>query len=120
MFDLSGKRFLVTGAGSSNGIGFATARAIKAAGGSLFLTSLSDRVHERATELGAYSAIADLTDQVQVQELIALAVQQLGGLDGVVNNAGMTSVVDDGNAEFNSIDGTSLEQWRKAFARPDC
>jgi 3-oxoacyl-[acyl-carrier protein] reductase len=117
MFDLTGKRFLVTGAGSSNGIGFATARAIKALGGSIYLTSLSERVQDRAAELGAFSASADLTDESQVQELVALAVQKLGGLDGVVNNAGMTSVVDDGNEEFNSIDSTSLEQWRKSFAR---
>jgi 3-oxoacyl-[acyl-carrier protein] reductase len=117
MFDLTGKRVLVTGAGSLNGIGFAAARAIKALGGSLFLTSLSERVQDRATELGAFSASADLTDQGQVQELIAIAIEKLGGLDGVINNAGMTSVVDDGDGEFNSIDGTSLEQWRKAFAR---
>jgi 3-oxoacyl-[acyl-carrier protein] reductase len=117
MFDLTGKRFLVTGAGSVNGIGFATARAIKALGGSLFLTSLSERIQDRGTELDAFSASADLTDQSQVKELVVLAVKKLGGLDGVVNNAGMTSVVDDGDEEFNSIESTSLEQWRKAFAR---
>ncbi len=117
MFDLTGKRFLVTGAGSANGIGFATARALTTLGGSLFLTSLSDRVHDRACELGAFSARADLTDPSQVNELMAQVVGKLGGLDGVVNNAGMTSVVDAGDEEFNSVDGTSLEIWRKAFAR---
>lgn len=117
MFDLTGKRFLITGAGSANGIGFAAARAIKAMGGSLFLTGLSDRVHERAAELGADSASVDLTDQSRVKELIDQVVAKFGGLDGIVNNAGMTSVVDDGDDEFNSIEGTSLAQWRKAFAR---
>ena len=117
MFDLSGKRFLVTGAGSSQGIGFATARTLIQLGGSVFLTSLSDRVHQRAGEIGATGAPADLTDPGQVDDLISLAVARLGGLDGLVNNAGMTSVVDDGLAEFNSIDKTSLDQWRKSFAR---
>lgn len=117
MFNLRGKRFLVTGAGSSQGIGYATAKAITKLGGSVFLTSLSDRVHQRASEIGATGAPADLTDPGQVEELISIAVARLGGLDGLVNNAGMTSVVDDGLAEFNSIDETSLDQWRKSFAR---
>lgn len=116
-FDLSGKRFLVTGAGSSQGIGFAAARALHDLGARVFLTSLSDRVHDRAREIGAFSASADLTDPEQVATLISAVVEKLGGLDGVVNNAGMTSVVDDGNSEFNSIDETSLEQWRKSFSR---
>jgi len=117
MFDLTGKRFLVTGAGSSQGIGFAAARALQQLGASVFLTSLSTRVHDRAHEINALSGSADLTDQGQVQELIAIAVEKLGGLDGLVNNAGMTSVVDDGSEEFKSIDDTSLSTWRKSFAR---
>jgi 3-oxoacyl-[acyl-carrier protein] reductase len=117
VFNLRGKRFIVTGAGSVQGIGFATARAISQLGGSVFLTSLSDRVHDRAKEIGATGACADLTDQGQVHEVIKLAIEKLGGLDGLVNNAGMTSVIDDGNDEFNSIDQTSIEQWRKSFSR---
>ena len=117
MFDLTGKRFLVTGAGSSQGIGFAAARALQQLGASVFLTSLSTRVHDRAREISAFSGSADLTDLGQVQELIAIAVEKLGGLDGLVNNAGMTSVVDDGSEEFKSIDDTSLSTWRKSFAR---
>lgn len=117
MFNLRGKRFLVTGAGSAQGIGFATSRALTQLGAKVFLTSLSDRVHERAKELNTAGAPADLTDPGQVAELIAIAVAKLGGLDGIVNNAGMTSVVDDGLAEFNSIDETSLDQWRKSFSR---
>lgn len=117
MRDFTGRRFLVTGAGSSQGIGFATSRALAKRGASVFLTSLSARVHDRAHEIRAFGASADLTDPGQVEELISLAVAKLGGLDGVVNNAGMTSVEDDGNPEFNSIDETSLNQWRKSFAR---
>jgi 3-oxoacyl-[acyl-carrier protein] reductase len=117
MFNLRGKRFLVTGAGSSHGIGFATVQALHHLGASVFLTSFSERVHDRAKEIGAEGASADLTDQGQVQELMTLVIKKLGGLDGIVNNAGMTSVVDDGNEEFNSINETSIEQWRKSFAR---
>ncbi|HEX7405133.1 MAG TPA: SDR family oxidoreductase, partial [Candidatus Nanopelagicaceae bacterium] len=38
-------------------------------------------------------------------------------LDGLVNNAGMTSAIDEAIGEFSSIDEISLETWRKSFAR---
>jgi 3-oxoacyl-[acyl-carrier protein] reductase len=117
MFDLSGRRFLVTGTGSAQGIGFAAARALHQLGASVFLTSLSPRVHERAGELNASSATADLTDPAAVVTLIASAVEKLGGLDGLVNNAGMTSVVDEASEEFAAIDRIPLATWRKSFAR---
>lgn len=117
MFDLTGQRFLVTGAGSSQGIGFASARALKGLGAKVFLTSLSPRAIERASELSAFGAVADLTDADQVSALISTAVDTLGGLDGVINNAGMTSVIDKAESEFGSIDSISLEAWRKSFAR---
>ncbi len=117
MFNLTGKRFLVTGTGSAHGIGFASARALHSLGAEVFLTSLSDRVHERAGELNSVGATADLTNEQEVDELIRAAVKSLGGLDGVVNNAGMTSVVDSSQGEFSSIDDTSLAIWRKSFAR---
>ena len=117
MFDLSGKRFLVTGTGSAQGIGFATARALQQLGASLFLTSLSPRVHERARELQTIGATADLTDPENVGTLVATAVEKLGGLDGIVNNSGMTSVNDVAVGEFSSIDHISLTNWRKSFAR---
>jgi len=117
MFDLTGKRFLVTGTGSAHGIGFASARALQSLGAKVFLTSLSGRVHERADELNSVGATADLTNEQEVDELIVAAVKSLGGLDGVVNNAGMTSVVDPSQGEFASIDDTSLAIWRKSFAR---
>lgn len=117
MFDLSGKRFLISGSGSATGIGFAAARALQQLGASIFLTSLSPRVHDRARELDSYSASADLTKPDEVAALIEVAVKKLGGLDGLVNNAGMTSVVDKAVDEFTSIDHISLTTWHKSFAR---
>ena len=117
MFDLTGKRFLITGTGSERGIGFAAARALQQQGASIFLTSLSPRVQERARELNADGATADLTIPDEVSVLIATAVEKLGGLDGIVNNAGMTSVIDNAAGEFGSIDTISLPNWRNSFAR---
>ena len=117
MFDLTGKRILITGTGSEHGIGFAAARALQQLGASVFLTSLSTRVHDRAREIDAFSGCADLTDLGQVRELISVAVEKLGGLDGLVNNAGMTSIVNADSHEFSAIDDISLATWRKSFAR---
>lgn len=117
MFDLTGKCFLVTGAGSSQGIGFASARALKGLGAAVFLTSLSPQAIERASELRSFGANADLTNPDEVVTLVKTAVATLGGLDGVINNAGMTSIVDKAEGEFDSIDSISLDTWRKSFAR---
>ena len=117
MFDLAGRRYLITGTGSERGIGFAAARALQQLGATVFLTSLSPRVHDRAGELNAYGATADLTNPDEVSALLAMTIEKLGGLDGIVNNAGMTSVIDQGTGEFGSIDTISLEMWQKSFAR---
>lgn len=117
MFDLTGRRFLITGTGSEQGIGFAAARALKELGASVFLTSLSPRVFERAQELNSFGATADLANPREVTALVSAVVEKLGGLDGIVNNAGMTSVVDKAKGEFGSIDTISLQIWRKSFAR---
>ncbi len=117
MFDLAGRRYLITGTGSERGIGFAAARALQQLGATVFLTSLSPRVHDRAREMNAYGATADLTNQDEVSALLSMTIEKLGGLDGIVNNAGMTSVIDQGIGEFGSIDTISLEMWQKSFAR---
>jgi 3-oxoacyl-[acyl-carrier protein] reductase len=91
MFDLSGHVALVTGAGSARGIGFAAARALARQGARVALTATSDRVHERAKEIGpdAWSATADLTDPAAAAQLIERLQLDLGRLDILVNNAGM-------------------------------
>jgi 3-oxoacyl-[acyl-carrier protein] reductase len=75
----------VTGAGSADGIGFATARLLKARGAEVVITSTTDRIHERAAELGVRGVVADLTSWEDAQRLIAEA----GPVDALVNNAGM-------------------------------
>ncbi|RYI21301.1 MAG: SDR family NAD(P)-dependent oxidoreductase, partial [Acetobacteraceae bacterium] len=80
---------LVTGAGSPGGIGFATARALAAGGARVAITATSDRIHDRARELGCLSHIADLTDPAQVAGLVAAVEARLGPVEILVNNAGM-------------------------------
>jgi 3-oxoacyl-[acyl-carrier protein] reductase len=90
---------LVTGAGSPDGIGFATARALgELAAAAVHITSTTARIHERAAELRACGIpavghIADLTSETQVASLVAdILAASSGRLDVLVNNAGMVVV----------------------------
>ena len=114
MFSLQGKSALVTGAGSSGGIGFATARALRELGATVFITSTSDRIHERAKEIGAHGFSADLTEESAVKELLS----KISTLDIVVNNAGMTSISSPSSTSEASDTATlSLIDWKRGLMR---
>jgi 3-oxoacyl-[acyl-carrier protein] reductase len=91
MFDLSGKKALVTGA--SGGIGGAIATALHAQGAAVALTgtkltvleALAERLDERCLVLAA-----DLADPASADKLVADAEAGLGQVDILVNNAGLT------------------------------
>ena len=94
--DLSGKVALVTGAGQ--GLGEATARRLHAAGATLALNDLADagsessaRLDRLAADLGERAACfpADVRDLAAVEQMVDQLVGELGGLDIVVNNAGI-------------------------------
>jgi 3-oxoacyl-[acyl-carrier protein] reductase len=111
---------VVTGAGSADGIGFATARLLAKQGAKLVITSTTDRIDTRAAELRAAGATVatareDLTDPAAARSLIQLALDSYGRLDILVNNAGMTSVSDP--EEPASATNLSDEQWRKSLSR---
>ena len=92
MAGVQGRVALVTGAGAADGIGFATALLLKAAGAKVAITSTTDRIFDRLGDLGAegnFAAIADLTDPAQVKTLVAGVTKSLGPIDILVNNAGM-------------------------------
>ncbi|OAB55094.1 beta-ketoacyl-ACP reductase [Phormidium willei BDU 130791] len=91
MFDLSGKHALVTGA--TGGIGAAIARALHAQGASVALSGTRAEVLESlAGELGERVAVTpcNLSDAEATAALPGQAEAALGGLDIVVNNAGLT------------------------------
>jgi 3-oxoacyl-[acyl-carrier protein] reductase len=77
------RRALVTGAGSAAGIGFATARLLASRGYEVVITSTTDRIHERAAELGVRGVVADLTLWEHAERLVSEP------FDVLVNNAGM-------------------------------
>jgi len=90
---LDGARVAVTGA--SSGIGEATARALAAEGARVaLLARRTDLLEEIAADIGPSASAyqVDVTDAAAVRDTIARVVDDLGGLDVLVNNAGVGSM----------------------------
>ncbi len=91
MFDLTGKKALVTGA--TGGLGGAIARALHAQGAAVALSGTrAEALEALAAELGARAHVlpTNLSDTAAVEALVPAAEAALGGLDILVNNAGIT------------------------------
>ncbi len=91
MFDLTGMTALVTGA--SGGIGSAIAKGLAAQGARLAVSGSNvDKLEAFRAELGGeHVALAcDLSDASAVDGLVPRAVEALGKIDVLVNNAGVT------------------------------
>ncbi|WP_432834708.1 SDR family NAD(P)-dependent oxidoreductase [Dactylosporangium sp. CA-092794] len=88
---LDGRVALVTGAGSPDGIGYATARRLKQMGAAVAIVSTTRRIHDRASELGVTGFVADLTVEAEVGALADAITDQVGTVDILVNNAGLAS-----------------------------
>ncbi|ACB23892.1 3-oxoacyl-[acyl-carrier protein] reductase [Methylobacterium sp. PvP062] len=91
MFDLTGRKALVTGA--TGGLGQAIARALHAQGATVALSGTRPAALEAlAAELGerASPVAADLSDKDSVEGLVPAAEAAIGPLDILVNNAGIT------------------------------
>ena len=91
MFDLQGKRALVTGA--SGGIGGAIARVLHAQGAEVALSGTRmDALEALAGDLAGRVHVlpCDLSDKAAANKLVEETQGAMGGLDILVNNAGIT------------------------------
>ena len=118
--DTPGRTAIITGAGSAEGIGAAVAMMLGRAGMKIVVTSPTDRILERVSDLrragiDASGVVADLTEQRGVDAVLTAARERYGVPTVLVNNAGLTSV---SRAESPAaIDGISIEQWRISLDR---
>ena len=119
LFDLTGRTAIVTGAGSENGIGFASARVLAELGANVVITSTSSRIEERVGQLGASRAagvVGDLTEEATAARLVETALARFGALHIVVHNAGMTSVSDPVQVN-GATEAITYAGWRSGISR---
>ena len=106
---IDGQRIIVT-AGAA-GIGRAIAAQFMAQGARVFICDVEhaalDEFRKAHPQAGA--AIADVADAQQVDYLFAEAAKFLGGLDGLVNNAGIAGPT-------GRVEELSQEDWRRTLA----
>lgn len=106
---LEGKVAIVTGA--SSGIGEATAVALAAEGAQVVIAARrSDRLEKLTQQLAesggkALPILTDVTDEVQVRQMVDTAKSEFGRVDILVNNAGVMLL--------GPIDGADTEDWRR-------
>ena len=103
---MSNRRAVVTGA--SSGIGAATVRRFRQHGWDvLAVARRADRLEALAEETGADTLVVDVTSDADVSAL-AVRVDELGGADVLVNNAG-------GAFGSASVEESDVEDWRAMF-----
>ena len=103
---LRGRRILITGAAS--GIGRATAQLFAAQGAALALLDRdASALQQTAQQTGALACEADVTDEAAVASAVARGAAHMGGIDGVVNAAGVML--------RGSVLEVSVAEWRRVL-----
>ena len=104
---LAGRTAVITAA-AGGGIGMATARRFLEEGARVVISDAhARRAAEAGVELGVPALACDVTDETAVQGLFRTAVEELGHIDVLVNNAGLGGTAD-------LVDMTD-EQWAKVI-----
>ena len=103
---LKDSRILVTG--GSLGIGKAAARVLCEAGARVAITGRhEERLHKAAQAINAVPIVADAADPKDVERTFEAVSKKLGGLDCLVNNAGI--------GEFADMESVTFDDFEKIF-----
>ncbi|MCC5931760.1 MAG: SDR family oxidoreductase [Cyclobacteriaceae bacterium] len=105
--ELKGKRIIVTG--GSLGIGKATAALLSANGAKVIITGRDEqRLQKAATDIGCDYVVADVANEEDVQRTVEAALELLGGIDVLINNAGI-------GGAFKELSELTLEDFQKIY-----
>lgn len=89
--ELEGRRIIVTGAAS--GMGRAIAHLFARHGAQLALLDVNSEGLEALDIAGAHTLVTDMADYAQITAAVDSAAKGMGGIDGVVNAAGILRVI---------------------------
>ncbi|WP_306261984.1 SDR family oxidoreductase [Pararhizobium sp. IMCC21322] len=105
---LVGQRVVVTA--GANGIGLAIARQLHAQGAKLAICDIDAKALEQASaELGdCLARITDVSDEAAVEAFFQETKSDLGGLDALINNAGIAGPT-------GGVEDISVESWRRCI-----
>ena len=104
--DFTAKRILVTA--GANGIGLAIASKFRELGATVFVTDIDPDAVDKARVNGLLAAVSDVSDEGQVRELMDTVRVEMGGLDVLVNNAGIAGPT----GPLESLDAAA---WKGTF-----
>jgi 3-oxoacyl-[acyl-carrier protein] reductase len=114
--ELAGKTAIVTG--SAVGVGRETALALARRGANVVVNYSRSEAEARQTladvaalGVGALLVQADVSQDSEVRAMVAQAVERFGGVDVLVNNAGITYFVD-----FKDLEGVTEAMWDHILA----
>lgn len=106
---LAGKRVLVTA--GANGIGLAITRGFIQSGAKVLICDVDEKsLREAQANLpGVLTTVADVADEQSVERLFAQVDEQLGGLDVLINNAGIAGPT-------GKVENLNLSDWNRTLA----
>ena len=94
--------------GGSTGIGYETAKLLKEYGADVFICARTEKdVQNAISELGIKGTTADVSEEEDVKNLFEKALKEMGGVNVVINNAGIGS--------FGALVDTSVEDFTKVW-----